>query len=86
MNAKRNNGETPLHYAATKEVAELLIANSANKSAKDDSGETHLHHAAKYGRKEVVELLIAKGCRCERKEKQWTDSFCIGRQEGVTRK
>ena len=25
------------------------------------SGETHLHHAAKYGRKEVVELLIAKG-------------------------
>ena len=60
-NAKDENGATALHHAATKEVAELLIANSANKNAKDDSGETHLHHAAKYGRKEVVELLIAKG-------------------------
>jgi ankyrin repeat protein len=53
---------TPLYYAATKEIAELLIDNGAWVNAKGYIvQDTPLHGAAHFGHKEVVELLIAKG-------------------------
>ncbi len=62
VNAKDNQGLTPLHRAETKEITELLIANGAYVIVKKgDNGWTPLHTAARTGRKEVVELLIAKG-------------------------
>ena len=64
VNAKRDDGETPLHQAADnghKEVVELLIAKGADVSAKTDNRVTPLHSAADGGQKEIVELLIAKG-------------------------
>jgi ankyrin repeat protein len=54
-------GFTPLHIAANKEVAELLIANGADVNAKDDGGVTPLHSASTFGHKEITELLITKG-------------------------
>jgi ankyrin repeat protein len=63
----RRNGETPLHDAATKEVAELLISKGADVNAKNNDGVTPLHYAARYGRKEVAELLIAKGAEVNAK-------------------
>ena len=54
-------GWTPLHRAATTEIAELLIAEGADVNAKDQWGDTPLHRAAQYGRKEVAELLIDNG-------------------------
>jgi len=54
-------GWTPLHRAATTEIAELLIAEGADVNAKDEWGDTPLHRAAQYGRKEVAELLIDNG-------------------------
>ena len=53
--------QTPLHWAATKEIAELLIAEGADVMAKDGRGGTPLHQAAWNGHKEVAELLIANG-------------------------
>jgi ankyrin repeat protein len=69
VNAKDANGEIPLHIAATKEIAELLIANSANISAKDHLGWTPLHGASSKGLKTVVELLIAEGADVNAKNK-----------------
>ena len=43
VNAKSKLGRTPLHHAATKEVAELLIAEGADVNAKSTSGYTPLH-------------------------------------------
>ena len=61
VNEKDDVQMTPLHYAYTKEIAELLIENGADVNAKDDGGGTPLNAAALSGHKEIVELLIAKG-------------------------
>ena len=52
---------TPLHAAANKETAELLIAKGADINAKDDTGGTPLFWAALEGNEEVAELLIKQG-------------------------
>jgi hypothetical protein len=64
VNAKSDDGRTPLHFAATsghKEIVELLISKGANVNEEDVSGNTPLHYAAVGGSKEVGELLIAEG-------------------------
>ena len=64
VNAKQQDGFTPLHLAAftdRMEVVELLIENGANVNAKDNVGGTSLHPAAAAGHREIAELLIAKG-------------------------
>ncbi len=45
VNVKDEDGYTPLHWAATKEIAELLIAEGADVNAKDEDGETLLDWA-----------------------------------------
>ena len=64
VNAKNDDGYTPLHVSAhgdTKEIAELLITNGADVNAKAAGGWTPLHSAAERGHKEITQLLIAKG-------------------------
>jgi ankyrin repeat protein len=58
VNAKTEFGETPLHLAQSKEMAEFLILKGADLHAKDnDFGMTPLFNAPK----EIFELLISKG-------------------------
>ena len=61
VNAKDEDGWTPLHSAATKEITELLIAKGADVNAKADGGGTPLQQAAIYGRKEIADLLRKHG-------------------------
>ena len=64
INAKDEDGRTPLHTAAIcgyKDVAELLIAKGADVNARGKYERTPLHEAVANGRRDVVELLIAKG-------------------------
>ena len=68
MNAKAEYGWTALHYAANKEIAELLIAKGAEVNTKSDSESTPLHFAALNGRKEIVELLLANGADVNAKD------------------
>jgi len=71
VNAKDENGWTPLHYAANigyKEIAELLIANGADVNAQSEDKSTALHTAAYWGQKEVAELLIGKGADVNAKD------------------
>jgi ankyrin repeat protein len=76
VNAKNNDGWTPLYTAAEtghKDVVELLLANRADVNAKDNGSRTPLHAAAESGHKDVVELLLANGAEVNAKANNgWT--------------
>jgi ankyrin repeat protein len=61
VNARDNNGATSLHFASTKEVAQLLLAKGAEVNAKDNNGATPMKVAEMEGRNEVVALLRQNG-------------------------
>jgi ankyrin repeat protein len=61
-NSTDGDGHTPLGLAANKDVAELLLANKADPNYRDGFfQQTPLFNAAADGRRDVVELLLAKG-------------------------
>jgi ankyrin repeat protein len=75
VNAKDDNGRTPLHHVAEeghKEIAELFIAAGADVNAKNNLGGTPLHEAAASGCKEIVELLVTKGADVNANIGGWT--------------
>ena len=61
VDVKDESGETPLHFADNKEIADLLITSGADVNDADDDGATPLHKAAFQGYTEIAELLIANG-------------------------
>ena len=70
VNAKNDDGETPLYFSARYgpvSVVSALIAAGAKVNAKNDDGETPLHRAAHYGPVSVVSALIAAGADLEAK-------------------
>ena len=68
VNEKDETSWTPLHFAKTKEVAELLISNGGDVNAKNNIGDTPLHQAVFDGHRDIVELLIANGADVNAKD------------------
>ena len=71
VDAKNNDGNTPLHDAALRgnaSVASILIAAGADVNAKNNFGETPLHHAALRGNASVASILIAAGADVNAKD------------------
>ena len=82
VNAKDNDGRTPLHRAAYndhKDVAALLIANGAQVNAKGEYGCTPLHCAAYYGHEAIVTLLIANGAQVNARSKAGTTPLGVAK-------
>jgi ankyrin repeat protein len=87
INAKDNDGMTPLHLAAYKghrEVAELLINAGANVNEKDNNGSTPLHEAADNGYTAVAELLINAGAEVNAKANYGSTPLHLAAQGGCT--
>ena len=64
MNAKTEEGFTPLHFATYyghKETAELLITKGANVNVKRDNGETPLDAAISQYQTKAADLLRKHG-------------------------
>lgn len=61
VSATDRQGQSLLHVAPTKDIAELLLARGVAVNAKRTDGATALHLAAVYGRREVVQALLAHG-------------------------
>ncbi len=76
-------GGRPLHIAATKEIAELLISKGADVNAKNENGQTPLFDAAVAGHKEIVELLIANGANVNAKNDYGTTPLHNSKKEIV---
>ena len=67
-NARRPGDETPLHWAASSDdadVADALIAGGADIDAPDGSIGTPLANAVGYGCWHVADLLVARGARVD---------------------
>ncbi len=67
-NARGRHGESPLHEAPSRRMAELLLKNGAHVEAKDDAGRTPLHRAITGGHEDVAELLVANGADVNAKD------------------
>jgi ankyrin repeat protein len=67
VNTRTEFGETPLHLAQSKEMAELLLSKGADIHAKDDEfGMTPLFNAPK----EIFKFLISKGADVNARSKK----------------
>jgi len=76
VEAKTNDGHTPLHWASRNnriEIAKLLLDRGADVKAKDDWGKTPLHRASWNNHIEIAELLLNRGANLEAKDNDgWT--------------
>lgn len=76
INAKDNNGKTPLHHAASngsEKTMELSIAAGADINAKDNNGRTPLHFTALNNLDKAMQRLIAARADINAKDNRgWT--------------
>ena len=87
VNAKENDGRTPLMCAADKghsEIVKLLIENGADVNAKNNYGHTSLMCAAGKGHTEIVKLLIEKGANVNAKNNYGRTPLMYAADEGHT--
>ncbi len=61
VNARNDNGDTPLHIVRNVEIAKLLVKNGADINAKNNNGDTPLHGAAYAGDVKIAKLLVKNG-------------------------
>jgi ankyrin repeat protein len=65
VHARGGDGQTPLHFAATVEIAEFLADRGADINARDiDHESTPAQYAAKE-RPEVARFLVSRGCETD---------------------
>ena len=67
VNAKDENGRTPLYMSGSKYVAEVLLARGADVHARDENGQTPLHWAARRN-PGAAEVLLARGAEINAKD------------------
>ena len=89
VNAKDENGLTPLHEAAWgvhKEIVELLIKNGADVNAKTSWGETPLGLAIEYKRTGIADFISKHGGKAKKElkgEGKKSPELCCGKAKDI---
>jgi ankyrin repeat protein len=65
VHARGGDGQTPLHFASTVEIAELLLERGAEVDARDIDHESSPAQWMVRDRQEVARFLVARGCRTD---------------------
>jgi len=81
VNAKINDGQTPLHTAARwgrRDVVELLLAYRAEVNARNNDGLTPLNAAAESGHMDVVNCCLSTKAEVNTKDNGGPDAFARG--------
>ena len=65
VHARGGDGQTPLHFASTVEIADLLVAAGADVNALDVDHESTPAQYMVSQRQDVARHLVAKGCRTD---------------------
>ncbi len=85
LNAKDNQGMTPLLLAAQRGNAEhilLLLDNHAEKQTIDNNGSSPLHLAVENDHKDVAQLLIQRGMPVDAKDNAGNTSLIVALKKG----
>ena len=85
VNAKTDDGQTPLHHARDAFVVRFLILKGADVHAQDNNGNTPLHRAAERGNADIVKRLVGKGADLKAKNKQGETPPDIAKKTGTRR-
>jgi len=87
-NTKNANGQTALHYAASRNrfnIAEMLISHNAEIDAADFTTKaTPLHRAASKGNMKIVQLLTEKKCQLDYADIEGNTSLHLACEEERT--
>ena len=65
MHARGGDGQTPLHFATTIDVAQLLLDHGADIDARDVDHESTPAQCMVRDRQEVARYLVSRGCRTD---------------------
>jgi ankyrin repeat protein len=65
VHARGGDGQTPLHFAGTVEVAEYLLAHGADMNARDVDHESTPAQYMVRDRQEIARYLVQRGCRTD---------------------
>jgi hypothetical protein len=77
VNAKTADDRTPLCFAQTADIAELLVAGGADANARVEFGHSVLHSVVNQGDVQIVEVLLSHGTNANAKADS-TDSLWKG--------
>jgi len=84
VNARDREGNTPLHLAGNRKIAEILIKNKAKIDVDGHHKWSPLMKAASRGKTEIVELLLKNGADMEHKAINGCTALIIASMEGRT--
>lgn len=65
VHARGGDGQTPLHFASTIEIAEYLLAHGADIDARDVDHESTAAQYMVRDRQDVARVLVQRGCRTD---------------------
>jgi hypothetical protein len=65
VRARGGDGQTPLHFASTVEIAEYLLGHGADIDARDVDHESTPAQYMVLDRRDITRFLVARGCRTD---------------------